>query len=504
MTDNLYTREESRDKLMNGIRKASRAVGATMGTAGGNSLLEALERPHFYSTNDGFSILNSIRFADPIEELGRKILCESVNRANKSSGDGSSTTCVLTAAILEEGAKHIGEVSPMELKRSLEACIPLVEASIKAQTKEIDVDSVEQVASISAEDEGIGAIIQEIYQKIGKEGIINWDISKTPEDSYTLGTGLTINGATYVAPYMCDDGTQEVRLKNPRILLARKKITTALEFEKLFAALFAKEVKEIVVFCDEIEVQVIADLYKTQRIRGFKTVVVKMPKLWNDEWWEDLALATGAKTIDILSGIKLDEATIEHLGTVENLRVTKEDTFIDGTKDLSEHIAKLQNEGTDQALVRAARLNAKTARYFVGAHSESALAYRRLKVEDALNAAACALEHGVVVGGGVALINTSKDLPHTVGGLVLFMALKSPYKTIASNAGEEEMEGSGTIGLDTRTREMVDMFEAGIIDPSDVVLNAVRSAIGVAASILTTKNVVLLPKEEPSGIIPAR
>jgi chaperonin GroEL len=506
LKDNLFVGEEARTKLMAGVSKAAQAVAVTLGTAGSNSLIEAIENPGHFSTNDGATILEKIEFADPLEEMGRSVLAEAVSRANKSSGDGSSSTAVLCAAILEEGMKHIGEVSPMEIKRSLEACIPIIEASIVSQKKDITVDTVAQVASISAEDEGIGAMIQEIYQKIGKDGIIQWDISKTAEDSYTIGTGLTVHGATYVASYMCDEDTSEVRLTNPLILLARKKITTALDFETLFPVLFAREIKEIVIFCDEIEVSVIADLFKTQKIRGFKTVVIKMPTLWKDEWWEDLALASGGTLIDINSGIKLNEATFEHLGKFEHMTVTKEATYIDGIQDLKKHILSLQVEGSNQSLVRAGRLNTRTARYFVGAHSESALAYRRLKTEDAINAASCALANGIVPGGGIALLNASGKLSEEdngIGATILQDALFKPLEQIIINAGKDVDKifkkmhvGTPTEGFNSRTGEIVDMFDAGIVDPTDVVIGAITNAIGVAAMILTTSTVVTLPKED--------
>ncbi len=495
-TDNLFTGEKARQKLMAGINKASKVVGATMGTAGSNALIECFERPNHFCTNDGETILKSMKFQDPLEEMGRMILYESVSRANKSSGDGSSTTCVLTNAILEEGMKYIGEYSPMDIKRSLEECIPIIEKSINDQKKEITVDEVGQVAMISAEDEEIGNRIQEIYQKIGKDGIISWDISKTAEDSYTLGTGLTISGATYASPYMCDPGTNEVRMDNAYILLTRKKITSALEFEKLFSSLYQQGTKEICVFCEDIDVPAIIDLLQTQRIRGFKTIVIKMPVLWKDEWYEDLALASGATVIDIASGLKLEDITLNHLGKFGHIVVTKDDTYIDGINDMLAHICNLKAKGDDDSLIRVARLNTKTARYFVGAQSETALAYRRLKVEDSINAASCALENGVVAGGGIALTDVIDKLPKTVGGNILKKSLKYPFKQIIENAGIKDnfLYGNGN-GFNTKTMEPENMFEAGIVDPADVVINAVKSSVGVAAAILTINSVITLNKD---------
>jgi len=503
--DNLFVGKEARDKLMNGVKKASEAVGATLGTSGSNSLISCIERPGHFSTNDGATILGSIKFSDPLEEMGRTILLEAVSRANKASGDGSSTTCVLTSAILEEGMNHIGETSPMDIKKSLEDCIPLIEKSIKEQTKQISVDEVAQVASISAEDEEIGNRIQEIYQKIGKEGIIDWDISKTTEDSYTIGTGLTIHGATYVSPYMCDvapDGRflNGIKWNNVKILLCRQKITSNEDLNGLMSSLFQKDIKELIIFCDEIEAPIIANLIKTRIERGFKTMVIKMPVLWQDEWWEDLSLATGAKIVSLASGLSLRESKEEDLGTVEHLTVNKEDTFIDGIKDMMLHIANLQAEGSDASKLRAARLNLKTARYFVGAQSESALAYRRLKVEDSINAASCALDNGVVIGGGVALLNAGTYLSrNNIGGKILQQALQTPIKLIVKNSGKniEEIGEVGDIfGYNSKTGKVEDLMKAGVVDPASVVLNAIKNAIGVAAMILTIGNVILLPKEE--------
>lgn len=498
LKDNLITGKEARDKLIAGITKVSNAVGSTMGTGGSNAIIEAMETPGHLMTNDGFSIANAIHLADPIEEMGRKILFESINRANNSSGDGSSTTCVVTAEIIKEGLKHVDNVSSMELKRSLEAVIPVLEAMIDEQKKDIAISEVGKVASISAEDAEIGATIQEIYEQIGKSGVIHWDISKTEKDSYTVGKGITVDGAGYISPYMCDIDEKTgqflnvARWKKPKILLTKQKITSASEFNDLFQALFNKEIKEIVVFCDEIEAPVIADLIKTRAVRGFKTLVVKMPVLWKDQWYEDLAKATGATVIDPVLGISLKTASLEQLGTVENITVSSDTTFIDGIKDLKEYTDSMEDE------VRKARLNTQTARYFVGAHSDSALSYRRLKVEDAISAAWQALNGGVVAGGGVCLRECASKLKgNSIGVQVLAEALLAPEEQIAANAGQEPYVGAeSNTGLDTRTGEYVNMFDAGIMDPANVVKNAIRNAISVAAAVLSASAVVSLPRQE--------
>jgi chaperonin GroEL len=508
---------------VSGIKKASQAVGSTMGSRGSNAIIQVIEMPGHMTTNDGATILQSIQFADPLEEMGKNILVESVSRANKQSGDGSSTTTVLTAAIIEEGMKLMQPqgvimvpegasfedaikeakkqtATPIDIKRSLEECLPIVEEQIKAQSKEITVDTVAQVATISAEDEEIGNRIQDIYQQIGKDGIVYWDVSKTTEDSYSIGTGINIHDAGFLSPYMCDandagQNTNQIRLKNPHILVTKQKITSAVDFEKIGAELFAKTITDLVVFADEVEPLVVPDLIKTRMMRGFRFIIVKMPTIWKDQWFEDIALATGASLVDPSAGLPMREVKMEHLGTVGDIIITKTDTYIDGIKDLSEHVQKLTDEVTEESTHRASRLNTKTARYFVGAPSESALSYRRLKVEDAISAAYQALHGGIVPGAGNAM--ACVVLPDTIGGRILEVALLKPMLQIMDNAGiTVKTEPSKGKGYDTRTRELVDLIEAGIVNPTNVEINAVRNAISVAATLLSAPTVVTLPQHD--------
>lgn len=505
--DNLYNGPEVREKLIKGIKKISSAVGGTMGTGGSNAIIEAIESPGHFLTNDGYSIANAIKLADPIENIGKNILLESINRANKSSGDGSSTTCVLTAKIIEEGMKYISEVSPMEIKRSLEECVPKIETSIETNKREITVDDVHQIATISAEDKSIGDLIGEIYKKIGPKGIIHWDISRTPTDSYTIGSGLTIEGAGYVSPYLCDMDEKtgqflaSSKWKNPVVLITKQKISSPDDLNGLLATLYSKDIKELVIFCDEIEAVMVSGFVQTRIAKGFKTMVIKMPVLWKDQWYEDLAKASGATVIDPARGVSFKTMKVEHLGKFGNIIVTKDTTFVDGINDMSEYIKALEEEGSDDSLVRVARLNTKTARYFVGASSDSALSYRRLKVEDAIGASWNALKGGIVAGGGSALVMASDSLSFdTVGEKILREALLYPAKQIAINAGYPDMNIGLNYrfgkGFDSKTKQFVNMFDAGICDPAIIVLNAVRNAISVSAAVLTANTLVTYPREE--------
>jgi chaperonin GroEL len=528
--ENLHFGEEARAKLMQGVSKVARAVGVTLGTGGSNSLIECIPSPGSFPTNDGYQIANAIRLEDVLEEMGRKILIEAINKANKASGDGSSTTCVLTAAILEEGVKHIGEISPMQIKKEIEACFPIIEKSLEKQRQDVTVDTVGQVASISAEDESIGSMIQEIYQEIGKEGLISWEASKTPYDWYSLGMGLKIDGATYVSHYMCDltpNGLKkEATLEDVPILLARKKITAESDFRALIPAMIQEGKDKLVVFVDEIEPTMIHSFIRARdpaNSNPMRILVVKMPIILNDEWWVDLAYATGATVIDDACGIPWKKVGLEQLGNIKKIKVDEEATYLDGIKDLTrleqgggmifDYVNSLREEGSDDSLRRIARLNTKTAVYHVGAHTEGALKERIDKVEDAINSATVALQAGIVVGGGISFLNAARELPDNVGGNILKIALRKPTLQIMQNAGKDVSDEKclffgfdtliKTYGFNSKTGQVEDLMNSGIVNAKSVDLNAVKNAIGVAASILTIGTIVTLPRETEtvSGMI---
>ncbi len=498
--DNLYF-EESRERISKGVEKVAKAVGNTMGTSGQNSVIQRFENPYFLLTNDGWTILDSIVLSDPLEEMGRNFLREAVQRANKNSGDGSSTTCVLTAAILKEGEKYIGKQSPMEIKRSLEDSIKDIEARMEAQTITITEDNVKAVASISAEDEEIGARIEEIYKKIGKDGIIQWETSKFPEDSYTIGTGIQIQDAGYVTPYLndIDPATgqilQEAKMKDVPVMIIKEKITSGTAFNSIFSQMFDKGYKEVALFCDEITPEAVGHFIQTRGQRGFRIALIKLPVLWGPEWVEDISIATGAKVVSPATGLTILDMSMDDVGKAGNIVVKRDSVYMDGLQDMEKHILGLKVDGSNDAMLRVARLNLRTARYLVGGNSESAISYRRLKVEDAINAASEALDGGIVPGGGVALRNIADKIDNPI----LKVALRAPYETILKNAGITPDETQESEGYDTRTLKKVNMMENNIVDPKKVVLNATKAAISVAAGILTMGTVVLFPDRGVDG-----
>lgn len=481
--NNITTGKEARKKMLRAIKICADAVGSTMGTGGNNGLIEAMASPGYLLTNDGATLLESMVFEDPHEKMGHSILMESVSRSNKGSGDGSSGATKLTDKILQLGDKRLDggflrrKIHVMDLKRELESCIPVIEQAIDEQRRPISVDDVWKVAAISAEDEEIGRKIGEIYKEIGKDGIIHWDISKTGEDYHTIGQGLTVEGAGIASPYMFDmDKTtgsyaQHAKMVNPSIIVSREKITTGAAFESIFSTLNAKGKKEVVIFCEDFEVQAVAHLVMTYQRQGFRAVLVKLPTIYGDVWGEDLAKASGATIIDPSVGLSLKDMNETHIGQLGHITITKGDTFVDGIKDMSEHIAYIKGLEDED---RVKRLNTKTARYFVGALSDAALSYRRLKVEDAINAAQQALLGGIVVGGGLALAKIK------TGNKILDKALKAPHEQIVKNMG--------------KTFSEKDMEEQEVFDPANVVLNAAKNAISVSAAILTANTVITYPR----------
>lgn len=504
MKDNIFSDKEAREKLVRGVDKVCDAVKGTLGAAGYDFIQERFEYPGHSVSNDGVTLARNIVLEDPIENIGANICKEIASRSDKQGGDGTTTALTLAQAIIHEGMKV--DAHPKILKKSLEDCYPIIEAAIKDQTKEITVHEVGKVAAISAEDEKMGALIQEIYEKIGKEGILYPDVSKTFEDSYTLGEGVKIEGAGYVSPYMCDmeEKTGQLlnvaQLKNPHILITKQKITSLKrDLEPIMALLASSNNHALVVFCDEYEPMVIADAFNTRMKKDFRTIIIKLPTIWKDHWYEDLQKMTGATMADG-TALQLRNVKVAHLGTVGSLLVDKSDTFLDGIKDISAHVKELE-QGDDDSKIRAARLNTKTARLFIGAHSDAALSAKRDKLEDARNSAWQALHGGIVPGGGVALRNVAEYLAPLpgIGPMILMKALKAPMQQILLNAGVKDTPENfevGPNGYDVKTDKEVDMFEAGIVDPATVVLSSVRNALSVAATVLSAKVVVTMPKQE--------
>lgn len=475
------------EKIVNGVIKSADAMALTLGSSGANAILDEDFLPGFIITNDGYSILNKIEFKDPLEEIGKRILFDSVGRANTQSGDGSTTTAVLTRAILENGIASKENVTT--IKNSLDECIPLIEKIIDEKKRQISVDEVADVARISSESKELGQMVQKIYQEIGKEGIISLDNSNTFDTYFEIKNGISFNCGS-ISPILFNSENSCV-YKKPLILVTKQKIATVQDVMPLFDILSKNEKKEIVIFCDDISDPVSSTLVMNHVKGMFQIAIVKAPIVWKQFIIEDFAIATGATVVSTETGVSLKDVQLEHLGTCGKIIITKNETTLLEIADVSRHIETLKEKGDEDSLRRVAWLSKDAAVVKLGANSSGELKYKHDKVEDAIHAAKLALEDGVVIGGGVTYLDISKQLPDTVGGNILKNALTEPIKQIARNTNVDIQtvieKCGGEYGLDAVTGTIVNMNEYGIIDPAKILKNSIRNAISVASTALTIK-----------------
>ncbi len=506
MKDNIYIGTEAIQGVANGINRVSDIVKTTLGAAGKNVIIEKDLFPFHIITNDGISIAEACYFEDPLEQRGADLVKEVNKLTDRGSGDGRTTTTVLMQAIVNEGIKS--GVSGMEIKRSLDELVPFIEQEIDNQKKPISEDTVASIATIAGENEEIGQMIQEIYQSIGKSGIIQVDNSGTDETFYKLRDGVKFDGAQLISSALFTDENKAV-YENPVILVTKRKIATVGDLDPLLQKLDTANKREVVIFCDDMDNSVASALIATHKVGLFKVAVIKAPTLWKDYIFEDFAKVTGATVISDSTGITFKNMTLEHLGTVGKIITDRYETLVMGIKDISDHIKDLTDRGDNDSLLRLAWLNTKACVIKVGAGSESDLSYKRRKVADAVHASRLALQDGVVAGGGVALANVAKKLPESLGGNVLKKAFYAPVLQIMANAGANgttydftnNPEYSENVGFNAKTGQFVDMWEAGILDPALVVKNAVRNAISVAGTVLTAGGVITKPKKKDMELL---
>lgn len=519
MQDNIYL--DALPQMAKGIEKAASVVAKTIGAKGSNVALEHTLNPKHLLTNDGATIIQAIQLADPLEAIGLGFLKEAVDRSNNNSGDGSTTTSILLNSILQEGLKS--GVSTLEIKQSLDECLPIIDKSIDEQTKQITVESIPAVARIAGESDELAGVLGEVYTVIGKDGIIHLEGSGTYQTSYTLIDGVRFSGTGFLSSYMVhDEKAEKEGLKQtkaiyhkPSILVTKRKIGHINDINPILGALQAQNKKDLIIFTDDMDSGVASLLIQAHKDKVINLLIIKAPVLWKNYVFEDFAKITGSTIVEDSTGVTFKNFKLDYLGTCDTIIVDKEETTVIGIADISDHIAELGNEGTTDAKLRLSWLTTKTAILKLGAKSETELSYLRLKAEDAIHSSRLALKHGIVPGGGVALLNASKMLPDTIGGKILKVALLAPIKQISTNAGNplvenwwlqdrkptandatvaySKMSHSTTFGIDAKTGKIVDMFDAGIVDSAIVVKRAIQNALGIASTLLTTSSVITLP-----------
>ncbi len=485
--DNLFLGKDGVKKLVVGIEKGFDAVKGSYGSAGSNAILEAGLLPGHEMTNDGRKILDSIRLADPVENIGLNILKEVAKKADEISGDGRKTSVILTHAIIKEGLKC--KESPMEIKRSLDECLPIILKFIDEQTKQIRTDEVGKIAAVASESEELGRIFGEIYNKIGKDGIVELDTSGLPQTTYDITEGVKLLGCGFHYPYMAneDKGRQAV-YENPYVLITKQKIGNIKELDGVLKMLVRQQRNELVVFCDEIDLAVSQALafIHTKGIEKegqqilFKTLVIKAPTLWKDWIYEDFAKITGATIIDGVTN-SLKNIQLHQLGSCEKVVSTKDTTHVLGIKNIKDHLKVLEEMNTDEGKIRIARLCTKTAILKLGANSESELSYLKGKALDARNASYLALQGGIVEGGGQVYKKLSRSISTMKEG------------GIKAGPGETILEKALSYPNDLIRENGTTDFK-GVFDPATVVKNSIQNALSVASTVLTAKCVITLNK----------
>lgn len=534
MAKDLFYGEESRRKLLAGVDKLADTVKITLGPKGRNVLIEKSYGSPLI-TNDGVSIAKEVELEDQVENMGAQLVKEVATKTNDVAGDGTTTATLLTQAIVREGFKNVtAGANPMVLKRGIDGAVEAAVDYLKSSAKKVDdKESIAQVASVSAGDQEIGRLISEAMDKVGKDGVI------TVEESKSLGTTLdVVEGMQfdrgYLSPYMAANSEKmEAVLDHPYILLTDKKISNIQEIVPLLEDIM-KSGSKLLIVADDVEGEALATLV-VNKLRGTLDVVaVKAPGFGDRRkaMMEDIAILTGGTVISEELGYELKETTIDMLGRAETVKVNKDHTVIvngNGSRtEIKERIDSIRAEAEEttsdfdreKLQERLAKLAGGVAVINAGAATETELKDKKLRLEDALNATRAAVEEGIVSGGGVALIGAipavteyadSLEGDMRTGAKIVERALEEPVRQIAENAGFEGSvvvskvkESPEGIGFNAASDEYVNMIDAGIVDPVKVTRSALQNAASVSGMLLTTEAGITEIKEDtPAPAMPA-
>ena len=518
--------EEARRAMQSGVDKLANTVKVTLGPKGRNVILDKKFGSPLI-TNDGVSIAREIELEDPYENMGAQLVKEVATKTNDVAGDGTTTATLLAQAIIREGLKNVtAGANPILIRNGIKKAVDVAVEEIKNISKPVaGKEDIARVAAISAADEEIGTLISDAMEKVGNEGVI------TVEESKSMGTELdVVEGMQfdrgYVSPYMATDTEKmEALLDNPLILITDKKITNIQEILPILEQI-VQNGRKLLIIAEDVEGEAMATLV-VNKLRGtFNCVAVKAPGFGDrrKEMLQDIAILTGGEVISEELGRDLKEVTLDMLGQAESVKVTKENTTIvngKGEKSLiQERIGqiKVQIEETssefdkEKLQERLAKLSGGVAVIKVGAATETELKERKLRIEDALAATKAAVEEGIVPGGGTAYVNvinkvaelTSEVADTQVGINIIVKALEEPMKQIAINAGlegsviiEKVKYSEAGIGYDALNDKYVNMLQTGIVDPTKVTRSALQNAASVASTFLTTEAAVAdIPQKE--------
>ncbi len=532
MAKQLFFNTSARDQLKKGVDALADAVKVTLGPKGRNVIIDKkFGAPTI--TKDGVSVAKEIELDEPIENMGAQLVKEVASKTADNAGDGTTTATVLAQSIFGVGIKNVAAgANPMDLKRGIDKAVSAVVKQLQADSKQISTSKeIAQVATVSANnDEEIGTMISNAMDKVGKDGVITVEEAKGTETEVKTVEGMQFDRG-YLSPYFVTNTEKmEAELEQPYILIYDKKISSMKELLPVLEPV-AQSGKPLVIISEDVDGEALATLV-VNKIRGaLKVAAVKAPGFGDRRkaMLEDIAILTGGTVISEERGFKLENATIDMLGRAEKINIDKDNTtIVNGSGDaaaikgrISEIKAQIDKTTSDydreKLQERLAKLSGGVAILYIGAATEVEMKEKKDRVDDALHATRAAVQEGVVVGGGVALVRAAEALNDLKGlnededtGInIIRQAIESPLRTIVSNAGGEPSvvinkirENKGNYGYNARTDVYEDLFKAGVIDPTKVTRLALENAASIAALLLTTECVVADIKEDAPAMPP--
>ncbi|QYA24572.1 chaperonin GroEL [Gramella sp. MT6] len=525
---------QARNGIKRGVDALANAVKVTLGPKGRNVIIsKSFGAPTV--TKDGVTVAKEIELEDALENMGAQMVKEVASKTNDLAGDGTTTATVLAQAIVKEGLKNVAAgANPMDLKRGIDKAVEALTADLAKQTKEVGDSSekIKQVASISANnDDKIGDLIAQAFDKVGKEGVITVEEAKGTETHVDVVEGMQFDRG-YLSPYFVTNSEKMTAdLEDPYILLFDKKISSMKDLLPVLEPV-AQSGKPLLIIAEDVDGEALATLVVNKLRGSLKIAAVKAPGFGDRRkaMLEDIAILTGGTVISEERGFTLENATIDMLGTAEKVAIDKDNTTIvngaGNNNDIENRVnqIKAQIESTtsdydrEKLQERLAKLAGGVAVLYVGAASEVEMKEKKDRVDDALHATRAAVEEGIVAGGGVALVRAqavlskikTENADEATGVQIVSRAIESPLRTIVENAGGEGsvvinkvLEGKKDFGYDAKTDTYVDMMKAGIIDPKKVTRVALENAASVAGMILTTECALIdLPEDNAGGGMP--
>jgi len=529
MAKELLFSDDARKKMLSGVEQISKAVKVTLGPRGRLVMLDKkFGAPTI--TKDGVSVAKEVELEDAFENMGAQLLKEVASKTNDVAGDGTTTATVLAYSMVKEGLKAVAAgITPIEIKRGMDKAVNLAVEEIQKNAKEVKgTEEVQHVATVSANnDSEIGEILASAIQKVGKDGVITVEESKTMETTTDYVEGMQFDRGYISSYFVTDRERMETVFDDPYILITDKKIASMKDLLPLLEKV-AQSGKPLVIIAEDLEGEALATLI-VNALRGtLKTCAVKAPGFGDRRkaMLEDIAILTGGQVITEELGLKLETAELEQLGQAKSVKIDKENTtIVDGagnSKDIKDRVSEIKAQieesssdyDSEKLKERLAKLSGGVAVINIGAATEVEMKEKKHRVEDTLAATRAALEEGIVAGGGLALIQAALALDKTelklsddekVGFKIVKRALEEPMRQIAENAGVDGSVVALTaknakkgVGFDAAKLEWVDMIEAGIIDPAKVTRSALQNATSIASLLLTTECAITdIPEPTP-------